>query len=155
MQSPPFPRYLVPPRSKYSPQHHVLKHTQLPFLQQFQRPSFTPTQNNRQNYIIIMIIYRETKFSDLCLSMSTEDITAVWVLGINICEYANMEASISVPDVCHPGVDMVKIIAASFIAPYSSISFSRYAKPSRKAYRISVSHITQTMTKMGRLRCPS
>ena len=26
MQSPPFPPYLVPPRSKYSPQHHVLKH---------------------------------------------------------------------------------------------------------------------------------
>ena len=25
MQSPPFPRYLVPPRSKYSPQHHILK----------------------------------------------------------------------------------------------------------------------------------
>jgi len=24
MQSPPFPRYLVPPRSKYSPQHHIL-----------------------------------------------------------------------------------------------------------------------------------
>ena len=31
MQSPPFPRYLVHPRSKYSPQHHVLKHPQLPF----------------------------------------------------------------------------------------------------------------------------
>ena len=26
MQSPPFRCYLVPPRSKYSPQHHVLKH---------------------------------------------------------------------------------------------------------------------------------
>ena len=26
MQFPPFPRYLVPSRSKYSPQHHVLKH---------------------------------------------------------------------------------------------------------------------------------
>jgi hypothetical protein len=25
----PFLRYLVPPRSKYSPQHHVLKHPQL------------------------------------------------------------------------------------------------------------------------------
>ena len=25
MQSPPLPRYLVPPRSKYSPQHHILK----------------------------------------------------------------------------------------------------------------------------------
>ena len=42
MQSPPFPRYLVPPRSKYSPQHNVLKHPQLPFLPQCQRPSFTP-----------------------------------------------------------------------------------------------------------------
>ena len=34
MQSPPFPRYLVPPRSKHSPQHHVLEHPQLPFLPQ-------------------------------------------------------------------------------------------------------------------------
>jgi len=44
MQSRPFPRYLVPPRSKYSPQHHVLKHPQLPFLPQCQRPSFTRTK---------------------------------------------------------------------------------------------------------------
>ena len=29
MQSPLFPRYFVPPRSKYSPQHHILKHPQL------------------------------------------------------------------------------------------------------------------------------
>ena len=42
MQSPPFPRYLVPPRSKYSPQHHILKHAQLPSLSQCQRPGFTP-----------------------------------------------------------------------------------------------------------------
>ena len=40
MQSPPVPRYLVPPRSKYSPQHLVLKHPQLPFLPQCQRPSY-------------------------------------------------------------------------------------------------------------------
>ena len=32
MQSPPFPRYLVHPRSIYSPQHLVLKNPQLPFL---------------------------------------------------------------------------------------------------------------------------
>ena len=50
IQSPPVPRYLIPPRSKYSPQHHVLKHPQLPFLPQCQGPSFTPIQNNRQNY---------------------------------------------------------------------------------------------------------
>ena len=31
------PHYLAPPRSKYSPQHHVLKHPQLPFLPQYQR----------------------------------------------------------------------------------------------------------------------
>ena len=41
--TPPLPR---PPRSKYSPQRHVLKHPQLPFLPQLQRPSFTPIQNN-------------------------------------------------------------------------------------------------------------
>ena len=56
MQSPPLPRYLVPPKSKYSPQHHVLKHPQFPFLPQcHQRPSFTPIQNNRQNYSSIYI----------------------------------------------------------------------------------------------------
>ena len=44
------PRYFIPPRSKYSPQHHVLKHPQLPFLPQCQRPSFTLIQNGRQNY---------------------------------------------------------------------------------------------------------
>ena len=49
-------RYLVPPRSKYSPQHHVLKHPQLPFLPQCQRPSFTPIQNNRQNYSSIYLV---------------------------------------------------------------------------------------------------
>ena len=47
-----FPRYLVPPRSKYSPQHHILKHLQLPFLPYFQRPSFRPIQN--QSKIILL-----------------------------------------------------------------------------------------------------
>ena len=55
MQSPPVPRYLVPPRSKYSTQHHVLKHPQLPLFPQFQRSSFTPIQNNRQNYSSIYL----------------------------------------------------------------------------------------------------
>ena len=36
--SPPLPHYLVPPRSKYSPKHHIFKHPQLPFLPQCQRP---------------------------------------------------------------------------------------------------------------------
>ena len=48
--SSPFPRYLVPPMSKYSPQHHILEHRQLPFLPQCQRPSFTPIHNKRHNY---------------------------------------------------------------------------------------------------------
>ena len=54
MQSPPFPRYLVPPRSKYSPLHHILKHSQLPFLSQCQRPSFTSRirhSGRRQNVV--------------------------------------------------------------------------------------------------------
>ena len=47
--------YLVPPRSKYSPQHHVIKHPQLLFLPQCQWPSSTPIQNNRQNYSSIYV----------------------------------------------------------------------------------------------------
>ena len=45
MLSPPVPRYLVPPRSKYSPQHLILKHPQPPFLLQCQRPSFKKNYN--------------------------------------------------------------------------------------------------------------
>ena len=55
MQSPSFPRFLVTPRSKYSPEHHIFQHTQLPFLPQYQRTSFTPIQNNRQNYISVYL----------------------------------------------------------------------------------------------------
>ena len=47
---------LLTPRPKYSPQHHILKHHQLPFLSQCQRSSFTPIQNNRQNYSSIYLI---------------------------------------------------------------------------------------------------
>jgi len=41
---------LVPLRPKYLPQHHILEHHQPMFLPQTDRPSFTPVQNNRQNY---------------------------------------------------------------------------------------------------------
>jgi len=55
MQTLPFPRYLVPPRSKYSPHQRILKHPQLPFLPEIQRPSFTPIQNYAQNYSSIYL----------------------------------------------------------------------------------------------------
>jgi len=58
MQSPSFPRYLVPPRSKYSPQHHVLKHPQLPFLSQCQRPSFTPIQKTGKITVLYILIFQ-------------------------------------------------------------------------------------------------
>ena len=64
MQSPPFPHYLVPPRYKHSPQHHVLKHPQLPFLPQCKRPSFTPIQNNRQNYSSVNFVSYLHRFSE-------------------------------------------------------------------------------------------
>jgi len=34
----------------YRPQYPVLEHPQPMFLPQFHRPTFTPTQNDRQNY---------------------------------------------------------------------------------------------------------
>ena len=42
--------HLAPLRPKYSPQHHILKHSQSIFLPQSEQPSFTPIQNNGQNY---------------------------------------------------------------------------------------------------------
>jgi hypothetical protein len=41
---------LVPLRPKYPPQHPILEYPQPMFLPQCERPSFTPIQNNRQNY---------------------------------------------------------------------------------------------------------
>ena len=70
MQSPPFPRYLLPPRFKYFPQHPVLKHPQLPFLPQCQRPSFTPIQNNRQNY---SSIYQFCEFTIYLISLELRE----------------------------------------------------------------------------------
>jgi len=60
MQSPPLPRYLVTPRSKYSPQHHVLKHPQLPFLPQCQRPSFTQVKYTLHQIQSLRQILEET-----------------------------------------------------------------------------------------------
>ena len=88
MQSPPFPRYLVPPRSKYSPQHHVLKHPQLPFLPQCQRPSFTPIQNNRQNYSYIYIYKYIYIYLELSIKLTKRRITVQtsWTIGAPIPE---------------------------------------------------------------------
>ena len=72
MQSPPFPRYLFLPRSKYSPEHHVLKHPQLRFLPQCQRLNFTPIQNNRQNFSSINTSSRcffYVSFADVMMSL--------------------------------------------------------------------------------------
>ena len=55
MQLSPFPCHLVPLRSKYAPQHPILKHPQPAFLPQCQRPGFTPIQNHRQNYSSIYL----------------------------------------------------------------------------------------------------
>jgi hypothetical protein len=45
--------HFVSLRSKYSPQHPVLKRPQSVFLPQCQRPSCTPIQNQRQNYSFV------------------------------------------------------------------------------------------------------
>jgi hypothetical protein len=43
----------LPFRSKYPPQHSVLKNPQSVFLPQSERPSFAPIQYKRQNYSFI------------------------------------------------------------------------------------------------------
>ena len=46
------PRYFIPPRSKYSPQHHVLKHPQLPFL-----PQYRPLTHTLIFTINVQVVY--------------------------------------------------------------------------------------------------
>ena len=60
MQSHPFRRYLVPPRSNYSPQHHVLKHPQLPFLPQCQRDQVSHPYKTPGKIIILYILIFNT-----------------------------------------------------------------------------------------------
>ena len=49
---------LVKSKFKYSPQHPILKHPQPKFLPQCQRPSFTPIQNNWQNIVLYILIFK-------------------------------------------------------------------------------------------------
>ena len=46
----PLPSYFLPLGLKYSPQHRILKYPKPTFLPKCERPSFTPIQNNKQNY---------------------------------------------------------------------------------------------------------
>ena len=55
MQFSPLHYYHLPVRPKYSPQHPIFKHPQPTFLNQYQRPIFTPIQNNRQNYLFVYL----------------------------------------------------------------------------------------------------
>ena len=43
---------------KYSPQHHVLKQRQLPFLPQYQRPGFTPIQKTGKIIVLYSLIFK-------------------------------------------------------------------------------------------------
>ena len=49
------PCYLAPLRSKASPQRPVLRQPQPTFLPPCERPSFTPMQQNRQNYYYVYL----------------------------------------------------------------------------------------------------
>jgi hypothetical protein len=53
MQFSPTSHHVIPLRSKYSPQHPVLKHPQSMFLPECQTPSSTPIQNHRQTFTLL------------------------------------------------------------------------------------------------------
>jgi len=57
MQLFPLRSHLAPLRSKYSLQHPIFKHPQPTFLPQCEQPSFTPIQNNRQNYSSVYLTF--------------------------------------------------------------------------------------------------
>ena len=50
MYFPILPYFLIPPRTKYSPEHPIREQPQTTLLPEYERPSFTPIKNNRENY---------------------------------------------------------------------------------------------------------
>jgi hypothetical protein len=62
----PLPCYVVPFRPKYLPQHPILEYPQPMFIPQCEIPSFTPIQNNRQNYnsVCLWLMFLDSKLED-------------------------------------------------------------------------------------------
>ena len=74
----PLPCYLVPLRAKHSPQRSILKHPQPTFLPQCEQPSFTPIQNNRQNYSsVYLYIFRQQTGRQKILQRTTARISGL------------------------------------------------------------------------------
>jgi hypothetical protein len=68
MQFSPTSGHFISLRSRYSPQHPVLKHRQYMFLSLRQRPSFTTIQNNhRQNYSCVYSNFYVSPYVPLAL----------------------------------------------------------------------------------------
>ena len=58
MQFSPLLFQLVLISPKYSPQHTTVKQSQPTFLPQYERQSFTPTENNRQNIFLYKLSFK-------------------------------------------------------------------------------------------------
>jgi hypothetical protein len=70
MQFSPTSRHFIALRSKYFPQHTLLKHPQSMFLPSRQRPSFTTIQNQRQNYSFVYPIFYIFRIKSItCVNM--------------------------------------------------------------------------------------
>jgi hypothetical protein len=55
MKLPPLTFYHVPHKPKYFLQHPNFKHPQPMFLPQYERPSFTPKKNRKENYNFVCL----------------------------------------------------------------------------------------------------
>jgi hypothetical protein len=73
-------RHFIPLRSKYLPQHPVLKHPQSMFLPLCQRTCFTPIQNHRQNYSLVYLnfgVFRQQTGRQKVLDRIVANITKI------------------------------------------------------------------------------
>ena len=83
LQSSRLPCRLVPLRAKYSSQYPILKHPHPVFLPHCERPSFTPTQNNK--LISAVYLNLHTDYQELIILVQKRIIRFLQALTILIC----------------------------------------------------------------------